>query len=223
MEDIWKRIIQNQETIRYKQSDFFSPYCESVVGSIKKIDDVNDQITMNTFYRYDDIFLSLFEQTQIDDYTRDWLLDCMMHLLTRLELWSGASSHEYEIRKKWNEVENGYYGSNAQNLFAMLDRDAKYIASHYIVRQEKNGESVSLFGKVLLEIIKDGVLYKSEIRPKELLLYIGAKESDDIKAQIEFVKEVYMPFDYSLRVFWDHSFGIIDNDKCMRINNIEIY
>ena len=223
MEDIWKRIIQNQETVRYKQSDFFSPYCESVIGSIKKIPDGNEQITMNTFYRYDDIFLSLFERADISNVTREWLLDCMMHLLTRLELRNGASAQEYALREKWQQLEKDHYGKHLGKLFRQLDNDKKYIASHYMLQQEKNGESVSLFGKALIGIVQDGVLYKSEPRPKELLLYIGKKENDENKLEIQFAKEAYMPFDYTLRIFWDQSFGIVENDRCMRINHIEIY
>lgn len=107
MEDIWNRIIQDQATVRYSQSDFFSPYCESVVGSIKKQPDGTDRITMNTFYRYDDIFLSLFGKKDIGEDTRDWLLDCMMHLLARLELRNGADRHEYELRGVWQEIGGG--------------------------------------------------------------------------------------------------------------------
>ena len=223
MEDVWNRIIENQATVRYQQERFFSPYCESVAGSISKLPDGNDRITMNTFYRYDDIFLPLFERTDISEATREWLLDCMMHLIARLELRNGANRQEYITRTKWQQIEEKLYGKRLGMLFEKLTADQKYLASWFMVQQERNGESIALFAKALIGILQDGVLYKNEECPKELILYMGKEEHEQILDEIEFAKEAYLPFDYQLRIFWNHSFGLIEDDRCMQIGNIEIY
>lgn len=223
MKEIWNRIIQEQSSVRYRQSEFFSPYCESVVGSIKKQTDGTDRITMNTFYRYDDIFIPLFARDDIDESTRDWLLDCMMHLLARLELRNGADRHEYELRVIRNELLAGKYGARIKELFKKLSGDSQYIAAHMLRQQEQCGESIGLFARALTSIIKDGVVYKSEVNPKELLLYLGKAKNEQNEIEIAFAEEAYMPFDYSLRVFWDHAFGIMEDDRCMQIGRIEIF
>lgn len=223
MEDVWNRIIENQATVRYQQERFFSPYCESVAGSISKLPDGNDRITMNTFYRYDDIFLPLFERNDISEATREWLLDCMMHLIARLELRNGANRQEYITRTKWQQIEEKLYGKRLGMLFEKLTADQKYLASWFMVQQERNGESIALFAKALIGILQDGVLYKNEECPKELILYMGREENEQILDEIEFAKEAYLPFDYQLRIFWNHSFGLIEDDRCMQIGNIEIY
>lgn len=223
MEDVWKRIIENQTTIRYKQAKFFSPYCESVAGSINKLPDGNDRITMNTFYRYDSIFLPLFERNDIDDDIREWLLDCTMHLLARLELRSGVNKQEYAIRSKWKQISEEHYGKKLAMLFGMLNAEKKYLTSWFMVQQERNGESVALFAKALIGVLQDGVLYKSEECSKELILYMGKEENEQNLNEIEFAKEAYLPFEYRLRIFWNHPFGLVEDDRCMQIGNIEIY
>ncbi len=223
MEEVWNRIIENQATVRYQQAKFFSPYCESVAGSISRLNDGNDLITINSFYRFNDIFLSLFELDNIKNETREWLLDCMMHLLTRLELRGGVNSQEYQVRNKWKEIEKNNYGFKLRMLFEQLTEHKKYMASWFMVQQEKTGGNITLFAKALIGIIQDGVLYKNNEDLKELILYIGREENEQILNEIEFVKEAYMPFDYRLRIFWNHSFGIVDDDRCMQIGNIEIY
>lgn len=223
MEAVWNRIIENQATVRYQQAKFFSPYCESVAGSINKLPNGNEMITMNTFYRYDDIFLPLFEADGISESTREWLLDCMMHLLTRLELRSGVNSREYATRSILQRMAERRYGENLGRLFQKLDRDKQYIAAWFMEQQERNGESIMLFAKAAIGILQNGVLYKSEEIPKELILYMGKEENETELNIIEFIKEAYMPFDYRLRVFWNHSFGVINDDRCMQIGNIEIY
>lgn len=223
MEDIWERIIQNQETVRYRQADLFSPYYETVMNSIKHKSDGTDLITMNTFYRYEDIFFYLFSRNDIEKKVRDWLLDCMMHLLTRLELRNGVSTQEYALREKWHEIELNKYGRKLGRLFSRMSDEKKYLASHFMLQQERNGESVSLFAKALIQILQDGVVYKSEVRPKELLLYMGKKENEQNLNEIEFAKEAYMPFGYTLRVFWEYSFGIVEMNSCLQNGKIEIY
>lgn len=223
MEEIWNRIIQGQSGVRYRQSEFFSPYCESVVGSIRKQQDGTDCITMNTFYRYDDIFIPLFARDDIEESTRDWLLDCMMHLLARLELRNGADRHEYELRVIQKELLTGKYGARIKALFEKLSDDSQYMAAHMIRQQEQCGESIDLFARALTSITKDGVVYKSEVNPKELLLYMGKVKNEQNEIEIAFAEEAYMPFGYSLRVFWDHSFGIMEDDRCMQIGRIEIF
>ena len=92
-----------------------------------------------------------------------------------------------------------------------------------MVQHEINRESITTFAKALIGILQDGVLYKDEENPKELLFYIGREEDEMIVNEIEFSKEAFLPFGYQLRVFWKRSFGIIGDDRCMQLGNIEIY
>ena len=59
MEDIWNRVMEDPATVRFVQADSFSPYCESVVGSIRH-DGSLDVVELNGFYRYGDILHALF-------------------------------------------------------------------------------------------------------------------------------------------------------------------
>lgn len=223
MEEVWTRIIEDQNQIRYKQAGHFSPYCESVADSINQMFDGTTQITINTFYRFDDIFLPLFAREDISESIREWLLDCMMHLLTRLELRSGVDARECATRIKWAQIESGNFGKKLKYLFERLPWDKRYIASWYMEQQENNRESVTMFAKALIGILRDGVLYKDKENPKELLLYIGREENEEFLNEIEFSKEAFLPFGYRLRIFWKSSFGIIGDDRCMQIGDIEIY
>lgn len=223
MEEVWKRIIKGQDTIRYQQARYFSPYCESMVDSINRLSDGTDRIIMNTLYRFDDVFLPLFETSNISDDTKDWLLDCMMHLLSRLELRTGVDAKEYEVRIRWKKIECGNYGQKLSELFDMLTPEKKYFVSWVMMQQEHNGESVAIFAKALIGILQDGALYKDKESPKELLLYVGMEESEQILDMIELAKEAFLPFGYQLRIFWNHSFGIIGDDRCMQLGSIEIY
>lgn len=223
MKEIWDRIIKDLDTVRFRQSESYSPYLEAEVDCIRHQTDGCDVITMNTFYRYEDIFGELFKRTDIDKEVRERLVDCMMHLLTRLELRSGIDVQEYAIRKKQYEVSRNVYGEKLGQLFERLSQKKKYLAAHFLVQQERNAESVALFAKALIGIVEDGVVYKSKVRQKELLFYLGKKENKHNKNEIAFAKEAYMPLGYTLRVFFEHSFGIVEDERCLKDGKIEIY
>ena len=72
-------------------------------------------------------------------------------------------------------------------------------------------------------MLQDGVIYKNDENPKELILYMGKAENEQDSKIMEFAREAYLPFDYQIRVFWNHSFGIVEDDRCMRIEDIEIF
>lgn len=223
MEAVWKRIIKDQATIRYRQADFFSPYCEASVDCINKLPNGNEEITINTFYRYDNVFLPLFENNVLMKSTREWLLDCMMHLMTRLELRKGVNSRVYATHEVRNKIEMNGYGESIKRRVKALDANSQYKVAWYLEQQARNGAGIMLFAKAVIDILQNGVIYKNEENAKEVILYMGREENDEDMNAIELAKEAYLPFGYGLRVFWNHSFGVISNDKCMQIGNIEIY
>ncbi len=117
----------------------------------------------------------------------------------------------------------GRFGQRLKLLFGKLTDSKRYLASHLMLRQRQCGESTELFARALTGITEDGVVYKSDKNPRELMLYMGRKSNEQTMLEIEFAMEAYMPFDYSLRVFWNHPFGIMEDDRCMQIGSIEIY
>lgn len=232
MEDIWKRIMKDLNTVRFEQAEFFSPYCESVIGSILPSEDGTDLIRINAFYRYDRIFQQfLAEQGERAEdggnvraeQTEKLLYDYLMHLLVRLEVRNGVTQKELRIRSRMKQLEEGRYGERVQSSFRGFEPDLKYKTAFYLVQQERTGESVALFGKVLCDLLSDGVLYKHEINDRELLFYLGRKKRPADTGIIAAAEELFLPFLYTLRVFYETPFGVIENQHCMNINEIEIF
>lgn len=222
MEDIWNRVMEDPATVRFVQADSFSPYCESVVGSIRH-DGSLDVVELNGFYRYGDILHALFAMEGREDGVCQLMFDCLMHLLARLEVRNGVTFSEFRLRRKWDMLAEGQYGEPVRSCFGKMDAPGKYLTAHYLSRQEQMGESVALFAKALIAILGDGIIYKNDRNPKELLLYMGREQGTRDKLAIELCCELFLPFMYSLRVFYEASFGIVDEKDCMELGSIEIF
>lgn len=222
MEDVWNRVMEDSATVRFVQADSFSPYCESVVGSIRHDGDV-DVVEWNGFYRYGDILRALYAIEGTQDSVCRIIYDCLLHLLVRLEVRNGVTRSEFRLRRKWDMLAEGQYGEHVRSCFRKMDASGKYLTAYYLSRQEQTGESVALFAKALISILEDGVIYKNDRNPKELLLYMGREQDTRDKLVIELCCELFLPFMYSLRVFYDTSFGIVDDKDCMEFGKIEIF
>lgn len=217
MEEIWKYIMKNQADIQFEQPEYFSPYLEFDSEYEKK------HLKINAFYRYQDIFSQFYEKNRLSEKEQSFLFDCIMHFLVDFEIRSGINPTEVSIRQRQRMLEQGEYGENVRKNFLELDDDLKYKVSAFLVRQDNTGESVYLFGKVLMEMLRGGILYKNEINRNELILYLGRKRKSADNAVISVVQELFLPFTYSLRIYYQTPFGVIGNDYCMEIGRFELY
>lgn len=223
MEDIWNRIMREQKTVRFRQAEEFSPYCEAAAGSIKPSGDGTDMIEINAFYRYEKIFCEFFEAAEMDAAVRELLYDYLLHLLTRLEVRNGVTRKEYLLRRNWCRLAQGEYGETVQTYFQTFDSERKYKTAFYLAQQAHMGESIALFGKALIALVSDGVLYKNKSREKELIFYLGRKRKAADAGVIAVAIELFLPFLYTLRVFYENSFGVIEQQQSMCIDQIEIF
>lgn len=222
MDVIWNEIIKQSDNIRFRQADYFSPYCEAIEGCINEEKDGTKIVSINSFYRYDEIFMPLLE-AQINEEEKVFLFDIIMHLATRQELKKGITKKEFSVRMVWDRIENGKYGKRAKSLFDSLDNKYKYIISHGVVVQDEIGESVTLFSKLLIKLLGDGVIYRNKIDKKQVLLYMAKSPSTTEQTLIDMACEFFLPIDFDLRIFEKSSFGIIEFEESMNIDEIVIF
>ena len=78
-------------------------------------------------------------------------------------------------------------------------------------------------GPNLLGHSLNALLYQIKKEEKTLLLYIEKKENETEKGKLRFVKEMFLPVGYDLRVFWRYHFGIIGVEGAMQMDEIALY
>ena len=221
MEELWKRVAEGKENIRFCQAPSYSPYCEFSDSGIEEIQGLT-RLSMNAFYRYAPIMEPLFASKELNREQRDWLFDVYMHYLTELEYRKGATRQELAIRKLQAGLTDGIYGERVKAAYLLLDRNQKYYVSHMLECQQRTRESVNKCADVLVTVLQDGIVYKSETNEKQLMLYINKRENEQDKAIIHMVCELFLPLGYDLRVFWENHFAVIGEMQTMVLDEIEL-
>lgn len=221
MEDFWKVVSKEKENIRFKQATSFSPYSEFSPNWLQKNGSVKE-VTLNGLYRYDAIFEPLFGNEELDSETKGWLFDIYMHYLTELEYRKGMTGQEIKVRECMAELEEGVYGEKNALIYRQFDNNDRYYIANALVQQYERNESLYLFCDVLVAVMHMGVVYKNKENPKEILIYLNDRKNNMDEQKIEFIKELFLPLGYQMRVFWENHFALVGYSQTMKIDEIEL-
>ena len=221
MEDFWNASTKKKDKVRYRQSRSYSPYSE-FFSDWKQEKDGITTLSINAFYRFDEVMEPLFQSKVIDGEKRDWLFDVFMHYLIELEFRSGLTRTDWNVHAVMDEMENDRYGREITKLYQELSDREKYYVAHMITKQERTGASVEKYAEVLSVLLENGIVYKNKYREKTLLLYVGKRENTQDKNKIRLAEELFQPLGYDLVTFWEKHFAVLDEKQTMEIDQIEL-
>lgn len=222
MNKVWEFLHENPENIRYQQTEYFSPYYEVSKESIKTGENQTCQVSFNSFYRYEKVFESLFD-TNIKEEYKTLLYDCVMHYLISQEFRLGVTKNEYDIRHYWSEIEQGVYGKNVQEVFKNLSKEKKHFVARTLYQQSRIQTSIYLFARTVTGILDNCVVYRNKIQPMVILIYIQEKNITFQEKMLQALEELFLPLDYTTRIFHEQHFGVIQAEQTLEIDQIEIF
>lgn len=222
MNKIWEFMYENQEKIRYRQTEYFSPYYEVSQESIKEMEDQTWQAGFNSFYRYEKVFESLFD-LDIKEESRTLLFDCILHYLVCQEFKLGITGEEYHIRQYWAAIEQGVYGEAVQHMFQGLSKEKKHFIARTLYKQSRLCASVYLFARTVTGILDNCVVYRNKIQPTVILVYIQEKNISNQEKILLALEELFLPLNYTMRIFLEKHFGVIEAEQTLEMDQIEIF
>lgn len=180
------------------------------------------EIWNNPRYRYG-TYMETIEKSQLNEKTKELILHWFLRQAKGCEQKNGCTLMDYDLQVRMDEVRQGKYGIDQQQCFMKMSVQCQRQAAHYMLLQEQSGESLTLYGKALTALLEDGVLYRKRRETWELLFYLGKAQNAQDESVIEFVNRDFLPFGYRVQVYWQKSFGIIGDDRCMDLNEILLY
>lgn len=181
-----------------------------------------EEIWNNPKYLYGS-YMEAIDKLQLHKESKELILQWFLAQAKNWEQKNNYSVMEYKLQMRIKEVTEGIYGENQQQCFFKMSVESKKQAARYMLLQERAGESLQLYGKAVMALLKDGVLYKNRRKTSELLLYLGKARNTEEEAILEFANREFLPFGYTVLVYWQKSFGIIGDKRCMDLNEILLY
>jgi len=212
-----------REDIRFTQTKTISPYMEVAYEELNREHLDERPVEVNGYYRFSAVFDHVLNG--LDEYPefREVLYDILMHYLAELSLREGLCNNEYHGIFLREDVKSGRFGRQFSEVFLTFERKQIRFVSENMVRLYKIGPSVELLNTVLRQIYPRSITYMDVVERRELLIYIGLKETPKLKKQVDFLLSLFVPFDYVTHLFWDLHFGIITVDETMEIDEFVVY
>jgi len=230
MNYMWEALLEGEEQgidksdLRFAPSRMANPYREVFFKDFNKPILTSDPVDVNAYYRYGDIFSPLLGD-DMEEYPeiQAVLFDILAHFLSELDLRSGLCRAEYFAKFLREDITAGCAGwENAERFRHFNRREARIVAAGWL-RTHKVGTSMKLFAQLLQALYPNSITYLDARGVRELLVYVGMKQTPALKAQLELLRDLFVPADYDVKLFWDMHFGLMDTLETMEIGKIMIY
>jgi len=212
-----------RENIRFVQTKTLSPYMEIAYEDLNREHIDEAPVEVNAYYRFAAIFDHLLKG--LDEYPefRDCLYDILMHYIASINIREGLCKNEYYGLFLREDVKSGKYGSQFREVFDTFTRRQSRFVVENMVRLYSLGSSVTLFRTVMKQLYPRSLIYLDAVDRRELLVYVGNKETPELRKQVDFLLSMFVPFDYVIHLFWDIHFGIFGVNETLELDDFVLY
>lgn len=212
-----------RESICFAQTKTPAPYMEVAYEELNRKHLDEAPVEINAYYRFSSIFDYLLNGLEEYLEYRDCLYDILMHYVTEINMREGLCKNEYHGLFLREDVNAGRFGRQFKEVFQVFPRhQIRYVVEN-MVRLYGLGPSVTLFRTVMRQLYPKSIIYLDAVERRELLIYIGRKETPELRRQVDFLLALFVPFDYVVHLFWDMHFGIIGVNETLELDDFIIY
>lgn len=223
---------KREQELFFAQAQEYSPFYEQSFSCLNEGDVDSNVIELNLLFRFADIFQDILSQSlqellslEKEDFSefRSYFIDAVLHTILFTDLRYGLTKRDIYIRKLTDELLNGTFWQEAAQEFRLISPHKQNRLATLVLTQMQTGSSLIIFRRSILVLYPDAMLYQIKADRKKLLLYLKEKETDMSKRVVQFVRDMFLPISYDLRVFWEYHFGIIGVEATMEIDKIGLY
>ena len=214
------------EKIKFIIPEKISPYMEINSIDLNEVDTLGDTniVEVNPYIRFYEMFEKISDDLYIKkDEIREAVYNIIMHLLGQIDLTEGTYRGDYELKFLERELLNGKFGNIVKINYRYFTKDEKTEVLWHILNMYRRGDLFGTYKDILKKLYTRSIIYLMQEEKSEVLIYLGAEDNNENRGKIEFLHEMFLPMEYSTRIFWKCHFGIIGAEDTMSIDEIEIF
>ena len=212
-----------REKLRFIDAKTPSPYKEVSFSEINRTDITEDPIEINSLYRFSAVFEPLLKG--LGDYPelQECLFDILIHYMAEINMYEGMCKKEYHGLFLHKDIKSGKYGKRFRDVFQTFTHEQIRFVIENMVRLYETDASITLYTAVMKKIYTRSIHYFNVVEQRELLVYIGKRETPELRLQVDFLLSMFVPFDYVVHLFWDVHFGLIGVDETLEADKFMVF
>ena len=227
---IWEVLLQAnaqkfpRENLRFRQVSSPTPYMEVAYDEINRGFVDSKTIDINAYYRFNHIFDYLLDD-ELAKYPelQETLYDILMHYLAEIDLRRGLCKNEYYQKFLQQDLQNSKFGKQYADIICGFPHNQIRFILESMVKLYEIGPSVTMLRTVLRQLYPNSIIYLDSVERRELLVYIGKKETAELRKQVDFLIDMFVPFDYIVHLFWNMHFGIVGVNETLELDDFIVY
>lgn len=199
-----------------------SPYMEVTSDIINKTKLDQAEVEINPLYRFAEVFAGVFDiNLKGMEATRELFVDACLHYFVQLDLREGLSKQEYAMRFLLKDMLNSM--CQTASVVRQFEKVKLQCLLRLILKLYNCGSSICLFKEVMRCMYPDSLVYANNDAVRQILIYVGMKETSTERERLEFLQDTFLPINYQMFLFWDRHFGILDVYETMVLDEMVLF
>ncbi len=230
MNYVWEGVLEAEKEgidrgeLRFVEAVNPSPYMELSMTDINLKAPEQKTIEVNPLYRLKPVFGQLFDRNITGmRKLRDIFFDVCVHYVVQLDLREGLSREDYYYEIIRGDILNGCYGRRAGEGFLLFGKEGQKTVSRFYLQLLKTGNYKETFKRAVVKLYPGAIVYEENERDKELLVYLGVKETEEERGRAGFLQEMFLPMQEKVYFFYENHFGIIGVDETMELDEMVLF
>jgi hypothetical protein len=212
-----------REKIRFTQVTTPSPYMEVAYEELNRNYISNAPVEVNAYYRFSSVFDNVLNELSDYPELQEYLFDILMHYMAEINIREGLNKAEYLSIFLNNDVIAGKFGEHFKEIFQTFSLAQLRFIKECMIRLYSLGASIALFKAVMRQVYPKSLIYLDTVDSRDLLVYIGKKETPELRRQIDFILHLFVAFDYVVHLFWAQHFGIFGVNETLELDEYVVY
>lgn len=213
--------------IKYYMPEHISPYLELNEDNLNLINldgSKENLIGVNPYFRNEKIFWDFMSPNIINfKGLKDMLFNIICHLIAETDYFYIKRVSDFEKKMLEKAILSYEYGEFIKNTYFGFSKSEKEIILEELLKMYKIGSNMERFLSVLNEIFMGNISYDYLEEKNTINMFLSQKENETNIKKLEFLKELFLPINLKLRIYWEYHFLIIGVDETSKLDNCKIF
>lgn len=217
----------DKKNIKYFMPNYISPYLEINQDNLNLINlNSTDKyiIGVNPYFRNEKIFWDFMSPNILDfNNLKNMLFNIISHLIAETDYFSIKRLSDFEKKLLKKSILSNEFGIFIKNIYLNLSElERKYVLEE-LFKMYKFGFNLERFLFILDLFFPKSISYDYLSDKNILNLFLPQKENENNIEKLEFLKELFLPINLKLKIYWEYHFFIIGVDDTSKLNECRIY
>lgn len=217
----------DKTNIKYYMPKQISPYIEinqEDLNTLELVNNKENKIGVNPYFNNEKIFWELLSPNNIlYPQLKKLIFNVLCHFIAETDYLSLKRVGDYILKFIEKAIINGEYGDIVKEFYELFSREEKEKILNEMVIMYRIGGNIERFLAISNKIFSGSITYDCSEEKNIIDMYLPFKKDCLNSDKLDFLVEMFLPINLSLKTYWEYHFAIIGIDETSVIDECRIF